>query len=270
MTPKQLRTIAPTMSFSPSTMQQDELAALLARNLSFNPIPEPAPAPQQEPKADHAEPIVYTSVHYTHSAHIAQAAQHQDVPRRASEPPQTQGPSVEAILQHHGVDPATLTPSQLQLFKVAEPSQQERLIELWNICPPGNGGDIPALAWSSTTVEHEEQLARLRYERLNQQQQVMSLDGTQVQAVDGRWVRNSEPEVEPYMTSGYEELMRREREREARDSQPRSTYGLYSHATDPVYMGPDYAREQQLLEMATQYGAYQGFRAPEVDTMDVM
>jgi hypothetical protein len=98
----------------------------------------------------------------------------------------------------------------------------------------------------------------------------MSLDGTQVQAVDGRWVRNSEPEVEPYMTSGYEELMRRERERETQDSQPRSTYGLYSHATDPVYMGPDYAREQQLLEMATQYGAYQGFRAPEVDTMDVM
>ncbi|KAM0564271.1 hypothetical protein ACHAPJ_000481 [Fusarium lateritium] len=259
------------MAFAQSSMQQDELAALLARNLSFNPVPEPAPVPQQEQQADHAEPIIYTSVHYTHSAHIArpQAAQ-QDTPRRSSEPPQTQGPSVEIILQYHGINPATLTPSQLQLFKVAEPAQQERLVELWNICPPGNGGDIPALAWSSTTVEQEEQLARLRYERLNQQQQVMSLDGTQVQAGDGRWVRNTEPEMEPYMASGYEELMQREREREARDSQPRSTYGLYSQATDPVYMGPDYAREQQLMEMATQYGAYQGFRAPEADTMDVM
>jgi hypothetical protein len=98
----------------------------------------------------------------------------------------------------------------------------------------------------------------------------MSLDGTQVQSNDGRWVNQQEPETEPYMASGYEELMRREREREARDSQPRSTYGLYSHATDPVYMGPDYAREQKLLEMASQYGACQGFRAPEMDTMDVM
>ncbi|KAF5025025.1 hypothetical protein F66182_2893 [Fusarium sp. NRRL 66182] len=260
------------MAFVKSNMQpQDELAALLARNLTFNPIPEPAPVSQQ-PVSDLAEPIVYTSVHYTHSAHVArpQAAQQQDIPRRSSEPPQTQGPSVETILQYHGINLATLTPSQLQLFKVAEPSQQERLVELWNICPPGNGGDIPALAWSSTTVEHEEQLARIRYERLNQQQQVMSLDGTQVQANDGRWVRNAEPEMEPYMASGYEELMRRERERQALDSQPRSTYGLSSQATDPVYMGPDYAREQQIMEMATQYGAYQGFWAPEADTMDVM
>jgi hypothetical protein len=259
------------MAFSQQNMHsQDELAALLARNLTFNPIPEPAPVPQEVTKANNAEPIIYTSVHYTHSAHIAQAAQ--QIPRRSSEPPQTQAPSVEAILLHHGVNPATLTPSQLQLFKVAEAAQQERLIELWNICPPGNGGDIPALAWSSTTVENEEQLARIRYDRLSQQHQVMSLDGTQVQTNDGRWVSQQEPEMEPYMASGYEELMRREREREreARDSQPRSTYGLYSHSTDPVYMGPDYAREQQLLAMASQYGACQGFRAPEMDTMDVM
>ncbi|WXC54668.1 hypothetical protein SNK03_000659 [Fusarium graminearum] len=259
------------MAFSQQNINsQDELAALLARNLTFNSVPEPAPVPQEQPKADYAEPIVYTSVHYTHSAHITQAAQHQEIPRRSSEPPQTQAPSVEAILLHHGVNPATLTPSQLQLFKVAEPPQQERLIELWNICPPGNGGDIPALAWSSTTVENEEQLARIRYDRLSQQHQVMSLDGTQVQTNDGRWVSQQEPEMEPYMASGYEELMRREQEREARDSQPRSTYGLYSHATDPVYMGPDYAREQQLLAMASQYGACHGFRAPEMDTMDVM
>ncbi|KAJ3523921.1 hypothetical protein NM208_g12264 [Fusarium decemcellulare] len=266
------------VSIQPNMQMQDDLAALFSRNLTFNPHAEPAPAPvpQEEPQQELAKPIVYSSVHYTHSAHIArpQVVQHQDPPRPSSEPPQTEGPSVETILQYHGVDPNTLTPSQIQLFKVADPPQQERLIELWNICPPGNGGDIPALAWSSTTVEHEEQLARLRYERLSQQQQVMSLDGTPVQAGDGRWIQNQEPEMEPYMASGYEELMRRERERQARDSQPRSTYGQcgpdYTHATDPVYMGPDFARQQQMMEMATQYGAYQGFRAQEGDTMDVM
>jgi hypothetical protein len=35
-------------------------------------------------------------------------------------------------------------------------------------------------------------------------------------------------------------------------------------------MGPDFARQQQMMEMATQYGAYQGFRAQEADSMDVM
>ncbi|RTE73769.1 hypothetical protein BHE90_011815, partial [Fusarium euwallaceae] len=258
-------------------MQQDDLAALFSRNLTFNPEPVPAPAPiPQEHHLEPAKPIVYSSVHYTHSAHIARPqVAPQEQPRPASEPPQTEGPSVDTILQYHGVNPKTLTPSQIQLFKVADPPQQERLIELWNICPPNNGGDIPALAWSSTSVEHEEQLARLRYDNLTRQNQpVMSLDGTPVQAGDGRWVQNTVEEGEPYMVSGYEELMRRERERQDMLSQPRSTYETcnpsYTHATDPVYMGPEFARQQQMMEMATQYGAYQGFRAQEMDSMDVM
>ncbi|KAM5355891.1 hypothetical protein ACJ41O_002537 [Fusarium nematophilum] len=255
---------------------QDELATLFSRNLTFNPESAPVP-PQEEAKPEPPKPIIYSSQHYTHSAHVvkAQQAQHQEPPRPSSEPPQGAGPSVETILQYHGVNPSTLTPSQIQLFKIAEPAQQERLVELWNICPPGNGGDIPALAWSSTTVEQEEQLARVRLERLSQQQQhTMSLDGTPVQTGDGRWVQTSEPEMEPYMASGYEELMRREYERQSMESQPRTPYAHcgpnYTHATDPVYMGPDYARQQQIMEMATQYGALQGFRAQEMDTMDVM
>ncbi|KAM0427499.1 hypothetical protein ACHAPT_007459 [Fusarium lateritium] len=265
------------VSIQPNMQMQDDLAALFSRNLTFNPEPAPVPAPvaHQEHRQEPATPIVYSSVHYTHSAHIARPqVAHQEQPRPSSEPPQTEGPSVETVLQYHGVNPRTLTPSQLQLFKVADPPQQERLIELWNICPPNNGGDIPALAWSSTTVEQEEQLARLRFETSSRQhQQVMSLDGTPVQAGDGRWVQSPEADMEPYMASGYEELMRRERERQAMDSQPRSTYDncgpSYTHATDPVYMGPDFARQQQMMEMATQYGAYQGFRAPETD-MDVV
>ncbi|CAM1506879.1 Fc.00g065200.m01.CDS01 [Cosmosporella sp. VM-42] len=276
------------VSVQGNMQMHDELAALFQRNLTFNPQP-PAPIPQEEPRSEPVAsasasappPIIYTSVHYTHSAHIAraqaqqQAAAQEEVQRPSSEPPQTEMINSETILRNHGVDPSTLTPSQVQLFRIADPPQQMRLLELWTICPPSKAGDIPSLAWSSTTLEQEEHLARVRYERSNQNQ-VMSLDGTTVQTGDGKWTQDIEPDSEPYMASGYEELMRREYERQAQQDQPRDTYnhfGIsqnYSQATDPVYMGPDYARQQQQMDMATQYGAFQGFRGGEADAMEIM
>ncbi|CRK42858.1 hypothetical protein BN1708_016948, partial [Verticillium longisporum] len=91
--------------------------------------------------------------------------------------------------------------------------------------------DNPALAWTSTTVEQEELWARLRYERMieaERQTAVMSLDGTAVQSQssDGRWLAtNISQNVEPYMMSGYEELMRRENERQA--PKPKDVYSPY-------------------------------------------
>ncbi|KAH7328623.1 hypothetical protein B0I35DRAFT_23070 [Stachybotrys elegans] len=266
----------------------DELAALFARNLTFNPelhqasIPREAPRQEPSPPAAPAQPIVYSiSQHYHHSAHIARPpvpSAQDEAPRRSSAPSQTgEMLNAEAILRQHGVDPAGLTPSQLQLFRVAEQPQQLRLLELWSICPPSNGRDIPSLAWSSTTVEQEEQLAQMRYER-QQQNQVMSLDGTPVQTNDGRWQHSSDSE--PYMLSGYEELMRREQERQERESRPRQAYShfgsavggsCYSAATDPVYRGPDCNRDQQQMAMANQYGAFEQQRsAGPSDSMDMM
>ncbi len=84
--------------------------------------------------------------------------------------------------------------------------------------PPTNSGDSPALAWTSTTLEQEETLARLRWERREQEGQLtagtmtaMSLDGTPVptpmQGGDGRWLDlQSQSYMEPYMMSGYEAL----------------------------------------------------------------
>jgi hypothetical protein len=175
------------------------------------------------------------------------------------------------------VNPSNLTPSQVQLFRIADESQKLRLLELWSICPPNNGADIPALAWSSTTIEQEEQLAQMRFER--QQSQTMSLDGTTVQTGDGRWHHHAESE--PYITSGYEELMRRDQERQDRERRAKDSYthhgtatggGAYSTATDPVYMGPDFSRQQQQqMAMAAQYGAFEHSRGyGEMDAMDVM
>ena len=251
----------------------DELAGLLSRNLTFNPeIQQPQPTqevPTQEvprhmdPIAAPSvtQPIVYSiSQHYHHSTHIPRPQQEApEEPQRRSSESAAHGPSSESILRSHGIEPATLTPSQLQLFRIADDPQKLRLIELWNICPPNSGGDIPALAWSSTTIEQEEHLARVRYERLQQQKNN--------QTEDGRW---NPGETEPYMTSGYEEIMRREREREERQAY-QATPRSYSQSTDPAYMGPNYHLEQQQLHqqmsMANQYGAFEQFRG---DAMDVM
>ena len=127
-------------------------------------------------------------------------------------------------------------------------------------------------------MEQEEQLARIRYERQNQNQnQVMSLDGTAVQSGDGKWIQSDETDSEPYMASGYEELMRRDYERQQEQARNAHTScgtsitaPSYTHATDPIYMGPDFVRQQQQLDMANQYGAFQHFRANEAEAMDVM
>ncbi|UKZ85698.1 uncharacterized protein TrAFT101_001547 [Trichoderma asperellum] len=257
----------------------DDLAALFSRNMTFNPEAVPKEMPQEE--AVPAQQIVYSvSQHYNHSAHIAKPQfQHPDSQRHSSEPPQTDVVSSETILRNHGVDPSTLTPSQLQLFRIADITQKRRLVELWSICPPTSSGDIPALAWSSTTMDQEEHLAQLRYEKQQQPNNVMSLDGTTVQNSNSTWVHQASQESEPYMLSGYEEIMRREREREEAASRPRDAYShfgtsiggpSYVPSTDPVYLGADYARHQLQLAMAEQYGSFEQHRANQaVDVMDM-
>lgn len=264
----------------------DELAALLSRQLTFNPELQPAEVPRQpvQEEAVPAQKISYSaSQHYNHSSHIAkpqveQPAEPQvqrQIQRPSSVPPESEVIAPEVILRNYGVDPSLLTPSQIQLFKTAEDQQKLRLLELWSICPPSGAQNIPALAWSSTTMEQEEHLARVRYERTHQEQGMM-VDDAMTQSVNGHWAQQ---ESEPYMTSGYEELMRREQEQVANDRAMNAytQFGTavagpsYSKATDPVYLGPDYAREQQQMELATQYGAFEYFRGtPAVDVMDVM
>ncbi|KAH8179941.1 hypothetical protein LIA77_01460 [Sarocladium implicatum] len=256
----------------------DELAMLFSRNLTFNPEvqarpQEPTPAPPPAP----AQPIIYSiSQHYHHSAHMSKAKVKEetmelpeDPPRPSSEPPQGDTLLAESQLRMCNIDPATLTPAQLQLFRTADDQQKQRLAELWLIAPPTKSGDIPSLAWSSTSVEHEETLARMRYER--EQAQAT----TTVQSSDGTWAaQRSASDSEPYMASGYEELMRREQQREAQSRAVYNHYGNaigsrnYSTATDPVFMGPDSVRAQEQMSMATQYGAFEHFRS--TDAMDVM
>ncbi|KAJ4297426.1 hypothetical protein N0V88_004349 [Collariella sp. IMI 366227] len=220
---------------------QEELADLFSRNLTFNPMAQPAPAPAPAPEL---RKIVYISQHYNHSAHIARH-EAQEPQRPVSEPTQGEHEAVQRVLREHGVNPSPLTSAQLNLFSSVDTPQQLHLIELWRVCPPRNNN--PA-AWQTTSVDQETALAQQRYEEQQQEQElidqqlhlemdmdyqqqhhhnphpssppetVMSLDGTPltpIQAGDGRWLvadSASFHDVEPYMAAGYEDMTRREYE----------------------------------------------------------
>lgn len=235
---------------------QEDLVALFSRNLVLNPElaayqqaqhqpanPEPSPAPA---------PVTYSiSQHYHHSTHIPrqQDAEQPNPQRRASEPPQSDQESCEAMLRAHGVDVSALGPSQTQLFRIAGPEQRARLVELWKIFPPASREGNLTMSWASTTMEQEEQLARMRYDQQQQEANSMSMgmDCGASQSSDGRW----DTGAEPYMQSGYDYLMRREEQRSqpladgAKDTYshfgmsagaPRDQAGCsYSRATEPVY-----------------------------------
>ncbi|RDL36892.1 Uncharacterized protein BP5553_06244 [Venustampulla echinocandica] len=262
----------------------EELAALFARNLTLHnnlyvaPEEKPTPAP---------EPITYSiSQHYHHSTHLPT----QQPSRPASEPPQTDQLTAEIILARHGVDVSSLFPSQLDLFRTADPTQQMRLVELWRICPPDYGGHALSQDlgnWPMTSFEHEESMAKLRYERQMMEERMARVGGdmgsdtmsdssttaplTPIQGGDGRWAGSLQP-AEPYMTSGYEQLAQREYERSQGPSKDiYSHFGTavggpsYSHSTDPVYknvgdnVGGDWGQLLQHRQMAmeNQYGAFE-------------
>ncbi|KAH6671108.1 hypothetical protein B0J14DRAFT_88434 [Halenospora varia] len=271
----------------------EELAALFSRNLNLHnqpyeaPREEPVPPPAPEP-----EPYTYSiSQHYHHSAHV--------VSRPASEPPQTDQLTAEIILARHGVDVATLFPSQLDLFKTADAGQQMRLVELWRICPPDYGGHALAQDignWPSTSFQQEEAMAKLRYERQMLEERMsrtgdQSMDSdtmsdsstnqplTPIQGGDGRWLGNIQG-AEPYMSSGYEALAAREYEQSAPPAKDvYSHFGTavgghaYNHSTDPVYKSVedihkfpnvggnwDQLVQQRQIAMENQYGAFQHFQ----------
>ncbi|CZT42865.1 uncharacterized protein RSE6_02817 [Rhynchosporium secalis] len=226
---------------------QEELAALFERNLSLQPIPPTYVAPPQEESKPIEEPYVYSiSQHYHHSSHIVA----QQPCRPASEPPQTDQLTTEIILARHGIDVATLFPTQVDLFKTAEASQQMRLIELWRICPPNYGGHALAQGlgdWPATSFQQEEAMAKLRYERQMLEERMARSGGdeqsmesaedtmsdasttaplTPIQAGDGRW--QTSENAEPYMQSGYESLAQREYEHST--SQTKNIYSHYGSA----------------------------------------
>ena len=200
---------------------QDDLSGLFARNLTLSappppsqdsqfPPPPPPPSTQEQPASTDGrpstislaevqrQPITYASTHYTHSAHAA--------PRAHSEPrtPSNERIDVFDTLTRNSIDPQSLLPSQLHLYANADADQKLRLLELWRISPPDYGRDVegPSGVWYNTSLHQEEQLARIRYERLMEERRMVGHanrpDETAAQLRNG------------FEQSGYELLARRE------------------------------------------------------------
>ncbi|CAK7198661.1 hypothetical protein SEUCBS139899_001325 [Sporothrix eucalyptigena] len=257
-----------TQSTTATVQPHDELAALLARNLTLGSIPIAMPAvPIEEPK------IVYSiSQHYHHSAHVTKPAPVVEQPQ--PEQPQQQQETPEQVLIQNGIDPTALTAVQLALFKMSAPDRRDYLLQLWRICPPTRTAAeynpvAAGAAWDTMEAEMEKEIAssqlRVQQSQQQQKQQQQSFQEqpapTAAQSADGRWLQTaSQSYMEPYMASGYEELAHREymasnsppstsvlggddaagipRTKYAYDSaNPHAPYGLHLryHATDPVY-----------------------------------
>ena len=168
-------------------------------------------------------PIVYSiSQHYHHSAHIVSNINDE---ADFQFPPPTSVPLAEdntkEMLSMRGIDPSSLLPSQILLFQLAAPDQQSRLVELWRISPPeytnyGNEELADQLgSWQQTTLEQEEEMARLRYERNAAHSNTNSLQEEMDQSTVGQEVKCASIEgdhltMEPYIQSGYEILAERD------------------------------------------------------------
>ncbi|UPX17633.1 uncharacterized protein EKO05_0007975 [Ascochyta rabiei] len=269
-----------------ANMQQDELAQLFAANMHLSQNAahqqqvqqesarlqqiqlEQARQQQQQIQQEQAQQpeapkaIVYASSHYTHSHHVVPT-------RSASEPPaktHIDMSELGAILLRNSINPELLFPSQVELFQNADDDQRLRLLELWRISPPQGRQGYPAgtdynmsrqlYDWPPTSLAQEESMAKLRYEKAQQDEQA-------------REPSASPQAAEPYMASGYDMLAQRDYEQSAHQSAKQSNY---YPATDPVYNsaashGLWQNKVGTISDMENNYGAYAyareyGFQQP--------
>lgn len=256
-------------------MQQDELAQMFAAHMKLSQgVPVQAAQPQQqfyqeEPAQQQEQPeqtpkqIVYASTHYTHSYHVASA-------RSVSEPlgkTHIDASDLASILLRNSIDPSLLFPSQIDLFQNADDDQRLRLLELWRISPPQGqpGTDYERSKqlydWPPTSLAQEESMARMRYEKQQQQQAESSIPSPIAAS------------AEPYMASGYEMMAAREYEKsvQAAENSWRDP-NKYSQATDPVYANTGNTglwekNVGSVADMENNYGAFayareNGFHQP--------
>ncbi|KAF2178621.1 hypothetical protein K469DRAFT_331175 [Zopfia rhizophila CBS 207.26] len=278
-----------------ANMQQEELARLFSANMNLSQAPPQST--QSPPKPEHPvqhqeqeqiptpQPITYISQHYTHTHHV--------VPIRhlPQEPAKTHidASELEAILLRNSIDPTLLFPSQIDLFQNADNDQRLRLLELWRISPPQGRQGVPEgmdyntsrqlYDWPPTSLAQEEAMAKLRYEKMleeqaqteeiqrHEQQLDQSMDeGSESVAVRAtRDLLTSSPDTrnaEPYIVSGYDMLAKREYEESARTAANHLRESTkYNQAIDPVYnnAGGSGLWEKNvgsILDMENQYGAF--------------
>jgi hypothetical protein len=129
--------------------------------------PQPInPATPTPTTSSQQQPITYSiTQHYHHSSHVAPPP-----PPAQSTTTDDQGLGLLTLLINHGIDPSTLSPSQLDLIKHADAEQQQRLLQTWQVY---------AAHGQPTTQSQDTDM-------------------------DDSMHEDKGPDAEPYMVSGYE------------------------------------------------------------------
>lgn len=224
---------------------QDDLVNMMTRNLHLNPIQHQhdmsmPPTPQVVPQST---PITYITQHYHHSAHQAP----HDVP-------------VSTILENAGINASALFPSQLQLFKNAEPDQRLRLIELWQIAPPTYGNQMhpdDLGNWPQTSMEREEDAAKYRLQ-MSEQDRLQNLAG-----LPGHETRHS---AEPYIVAGYDMFPNINGVTAPTEyGSSTRTENEYKQSNDPAYNSREWWNLSDEEPMEHQYGMLQQMYGFQID-----
>lgn len=162
---------------------QDDLINMMSRHLQLSPHAHDGSMPPTPHVSPQSVPITYITQHYHHSAHQASASDAQ----------------VSTALESAGINAAALLPTQITLFRHAEPEQQQRLIELWRIAPPTPGNQMlpeEMNNWPQTSMEKEEAAARYRYDT----------ERDKLKNLSALPEFNNRIHAEPYIVNGYGEL----------------------------------------------------------------
>ncbi|KAF2434990.1 hypothetical protein EJ08DRAFT_645920 [Tothia fuscella] len=268
-------------------MQQEELIGLFSRTLNFS---NPTPPPEEnlskpQPQRDNAEeqPPIYASQHYVPNRHMLPvrfftppAEPPQPQPEPEPEPRYLSDERLIELLNRNSIDPSTLFPSQVNLIRNADSDQRLRLLELWRISPPNLGYYDLAKeqsTWLSTTLQQEEAMAKLRYERRESDRSFSALAVQEIERPasapeSGERSRGGSGggggnvvQAEPYMMSGYELLAQKEYEQSNSQpsQQPLQESSRYNQATDPVFRGSG-TWEKGIVDMENRYGSFEEMR----------
>lgn len=174
---------------------QNELADLFTKQMSLSQFGSEQPT---DPSVSQTPPISYSvTQHYHHSSHIA--SQHK-----------AGAVDIEALLNQNGLQPQSLSTSQLDLVRHASPEQQERLIQTWKL-----------------------------YSQFEQQQAIAGLNPSSTQDLEMYDnMDDSKQYAEPYMISGYE-MHAPDTGSTSLPAEP-TTGQPYTPSRDPVYQGREW------------------------------
>lgn len=226
---------------------QDDLVNMMTRNLQLSPPQHQhdmsmPPTPQAVPQV---APIAYITQHYHHSAHQVLPL---DLP-------------VSTVLEQSGINASALFPSQLQLFKNADPGQRMRLIDLWQIAPPGYGNQMHPNDlgnWPQTSMGQEEEAAKYRLQTLEQERlkNLCALPGPEART------------AEPYILQCYDALPNISGDTAPAEYGSKSTVvreDVYNQSNDPAFDSREWWHLSDEEPIEHQYGMLQQMYGYQLD-----